>query len=160
MTVPLSQRLWRCPEVSPAPCAWNSPAAAASFPGTEPSLLWRLLYSDLGGRDGGGRWGNVVFNCCDIFEFLHILDPQNDSCLQLRSFHLLTPESHVIFSWSSQVDSLNQASRVAPPKGFSTCLFVYFLMSSQSKTSIPIFIHQSCKKSISKKMISNYLKVD
>lgn len=91
MTVPLSQRLWRCPEVSPALCAWSSPAAAASFPGTEPSLLWPLLCSDLGGRDGGNM-GDVVFNCCDIFEFLHILDPQNDYCLQLRSFHLLKPD--------------------------------------------------------------------
>lgn len=38
-----------CPAVSPAPCAWSSPAAAASFPGTEPSSLPPLLFSDLGG---------------------------------------------------------------------------------------------------------------
>lgn len=45
---PSPGRRW-CPAVSPAPCAWSSPAAAASFPGTEPSSLPPLLFSDLGG---------------------------------------------------------------------------------------------------------------
>lgn len=48
-------RRW-CPAVSPAPCALSSPAAAASFPGTEPSSLPPLLFSDLAGRRGIG-WG-------------------------------------------------------------------------------------------------------
>lgn len=53
--VPLSRSLCWCPAVSPAPSAWSSPAAAASFPGTEPSSLRPLLYSDLDRGDGRGR---------------------------------------------------------------------------------------------------------
>lgn len=44
---PLFQALWRCPAAFLARCASSSPAAAASFPGTEPSLFLCLLYPDL-----------------------------------------------------------------------------------------------------------------
>lgn len=62
VSVPLSLRLCWCPAVSPVRCAWSSPAAAASFPGTEPFLCRPLLYSDLDGRMTGmeGRRFNAV----------------------------------------------------------------------------------------------------
>lgn len=70
--VPLSQSLCWCPAVSLAPSAWSSPAAAASFPGTEPSSLRPLLYSDLDRGDSRGRGGreDKVSDSCDIFWIL------------------------------------------------------------------------------------------
>lgn len=58
---PSPGRRW-CPAVSPAPCAWSSPAAAASFPGTEPSSLPPLLFSDLGGGKRSSRLLSHILN--------------------------------------------------------------------------------------------------
>lgn len=49
--VPLCLPLRWCLAVSPALHPWSSPAAAASFPETEPSLFWTLLHLDLGKQD-------------------------------------------------------------------------------------------------------------
>lgn len=55
---PLFQALWRWPAAFLAHCASSSPAAAASFPGTEPSLFLGLLHPDL---DRTGRKTGVRF---------------------------------------------------------------------------------------------------
>lgn len=62
--VPPCLPLQWCSAASPARHPWSSPAAAASFPGTEPSLRWPLLHSDLGKRESDHfRVKAFVFLC-------------------------------------------------------------------------------------------------
>lgn len=85
VSVPLSLCLWWCPAISPAQCAWSSPAAAASFPGTEPSLFQPLLYSDLDGQDGG-RCGRQFYTISTYLDSNMFWIPETILCSIFASF--------------------------------------------------------------------------
>lgn len=57
---------WPCPPASPALRPWSSPAAAASFPETEPCLCGALFHSDLNKQDR--REGKVKVLFCPLMQ--------------------------------------------------------------------------------------------
>lgn len=115
---PLFQALWQCPAAFLARCASSSPAAAASFPGTEPSLFLSLLYPDLDRTEMkmGVRFCNLhkhsIF--CHIYNkiWLHFLPVLLPSCctqtsfqtskdMELKSYSVKnTSRLQIIYRWS------------------------------------------------------------